>query len=104
MLKDKEGNKLTWKQYRARWKEGIQAITPLQQTKTNLIGQWIVLIGIVIGLIATFRLKLWWLCIILIGSSIISITSLLGFYQKYFILRDLDKIIMGGQDEQIGTV
>ena len=70
-----------------RWGEGIQKITPLQLTFQQLIGQIIVLIGIIVGLFVTFSYKQWWLFVILVGSLIVAGTSLIGVWQKYRILR-----------------
>ena len=70
-----------------RWNEGIQKITPLQMTFQQLIGQVIVLIGIIVGLVVTFYYKQWWIFVILIGSFIVAGTSLIGVWQKYRILR-----------------
>jgi len=36
MPKDRYGNKLTWKEFISRWKEGIEGITPSQRIKTQL--------------------------------------------------------------------
>lgn len=70
-----------------RWGEGIQMITPLQLTFQQLIGQTIVLFGIVIGLYVTFVNKQWWIFVILIGSLIVAGTSMIGVIQKYKILK-----------------
>ena len=78
---------MTPREFFHRWGEGIQKITPLQLTFQQLIGQIIVLVGIIVGLFVTFSYKQWWLFIILIGSLIVAGTSLIGTWQKYRILR-----------------
>ena len=51
MPKDKYGNKLTWKQYGERWKKGIEGITPYQQARTTYKSTYIIIIGIVLGIV-----------------------------------------------------
>ncbi|GAH43683.1 unnamed protein product, partial [marine sediment metagenome] len=49
-LHDKAGNELTPKEFMARWKKGIQAVTPLQLSRISLGGVALILTGVVIGL------------------------------------------------------
>ncbi len=72
MPKDKEGNKLTWKQFFRRWKDGIDNVTPIQKTKTQLTATRIQLLGLILGLIVTTigYKNLWWVAIILFGAMI----------------------------------
>ncbi len=98
-MRDKEGNYLTTKEFFERWKEGIQKITPLQQTKISLQGVLLVLVGVIIGLISTFMTAVWWLFIVLIGSLFLTIVNLIGTLQRYFALKKLDeefKAMKGG--------
>jgi|TARA_R100000093_G_scaffold70867_2_gene45029 membrane glycosyltransferase len=92
MPKDKAGNQLTWKEFGERWKKGIEGITPLQQTRTSINSTWIMLVGIVAGLIITLiAIKtLWWLSIILTGALFNTVVVQIGNYQKYFILKRLE--------------
>lgn len=78
---------MTPKEFFSRWKEGIDKITPLQMTFQQLIGQTIILVGICIGLYATFVNKQWWIFVILVGSLIVSVTGMFGMLQKYSILK-----------------
>jgi|TARA_R100000501_G_C2602552_1_gene99238 hypothetical protein len=88
MPKDKEGNQLTWKEYGERFKQGLEMISPLQQMKISFRGSLIVVVGLIIGLWATFN-SVWWLFIVLCGASINTLVSLLGTWQK---IRSLSKI------------
>ena len=88
-MRDKEGNYLTTKEFFERWKEGIQKITPLQQTKISLQGVLLVLVGVIIGLIPTFMTAVWWLFIVLIGSLFLTIVNLIGTLQRYFALKNI---------------
>jgi len=89
-MKDKDGNYLTTKEFFSRWKEGIQKITPLEQTRISLNGVVLVFVGVIIGLISTIITKTWWLVIILLGSLFLSVVNLIGTFQRYFSLKKLD--------------
>lgn len=82
--KDKEGNKLTWKEFFSRWKQGIEGITPLQKLKTQLTATKIQLLGIILGIIATSigYKYLWWVTIILIGALINTGVQYLGLKEQ----------------------
>jgi len=88
---DKQGKELTFKEFMQRWKQGIQEVNQVQQLKISLIGYWIVLGGIVSGIISAIITSIWWLMIVLLGSLIITGVSTLGAYQKYNILSKLLK-------------
>ena len=87
------------KEFFKRWKGGIQQITPLQQQKINIIGSVFVVCGVIIGIITSFMLKLWWLFIILLGSLLLTGISFISILQKYFVFNELNKQMKGGQDE-----
>jgi len=84
---------MTPREFMKRWLEGIKQITPFQQTKVTLIGSILVLVGVIIGLYSTFILKVWWLFIILLGSFFITSMSLVGTYQKYQALKNIQEVI-----------
>lgn len=90
--KDKEGNKLTTKEFITRWKDGIEGITPLQKVKTQLVGMKITLLGLFLGLIVTFfALKhLWWVGIILVGALINTGVQYLAIVQQRKLLESLE--------------
>lgn len=98
-MKDQQGNKLTTKEFMAKWKEGIQAITPLQQARVNLIGSTFVIVGVLIGFYATIRTKLWWLLVVLIGTFFLTTMGLLGNLQKYFALKKINEMIRRGTND-----
>ena len=84
LYKDKEGNKLTFKEFIARWKDGIDNITPIQKLKTQITATRISLIGILLGLIVTSIAyeNLWWVAIILLGAFINTGVQYLGLTQQ----------------------
>jgi hypothetical protein len=81
--KAKDGSKLSFKQFMKRWKDGVEGITPLQQTKTTLWSYPLVLGGIITGMIIMVIRQEWWLLIILTGSLPMSLMGLLSTWQKY---------------------
>lgn len=106
--KDREGNKLTFKEFLARWKTGLQAVTPLQQVVWQMWSTWIILIGIVCGIvISCFAFKqVWWLTIILIGAFFNTSVQMLGLWQKAsllksftFNIKDIENDKVNGEDK-----
>jgi hypothetical protein len=92
------GEKVTWKEFFKRWKQGMEEVTPLQQTQVNQLGFITIFIGVIWGIIFSIRLKQWWLSIILTGSLIISSTSFLANWQKKTILKRIDKLMKNEQE------
>ncbi len=94
--KDISGEKLEFKQFMTRWKEGIEGITPLQQAKTNLLGTWITLSGILSGIIINALVRMenqWiWIEVILVGSLVLVIIQMIGGFQKFWRFKETDKI------------
>ena len=89
-MKDKHGNQLTVKEFFSRWKDGIAKITPLQSAKINMQGTLLMVIGILIGIISTIMSHTWWLVIILVGSLIVTLMSLVKLYQSYRIYKEVE--------------
>jgi len=90
-MKDKLGNELTPKEFMQRWKGGIQAVTPSQINNLNIIGNVMIIVGILIGIYATYITHTWWLVVILVGSLFLSAMSFLGYIQRYYIFKELNK-------------
>ena len=90
---DKEGNKLTASEFTSRWKEGIQKVSALDKVKMQLIFTFIVLFGIIIGLISVYIAKTWWLLIILIGAFGLNALGLLGTYQQYLAYKKIEDML-----------
>lgn len=104
-LKDKAGNKLTFKEFMGRWKKGMQGITQYQQVKMQLNSTYIMLMGILCGFVITFLDlgNLWWLSIILGAAFFNTGVSALGLWQRKIALGafedSIKNIAWGGQDE-----
>jgi hypothetical protein len=89
--KKKEGVELKvfWKEF----KEGLQKVTPYQQCITTQLGHIITGIGIIWGIIFSFRIGYWWMGVILIGGMIVLSVQYLGNWQKKMILKKMDELI-----------
>jgi len=81
------------KEFFKRWKEGIQKVTPMQMVRINLIGIGLIIAGVILGLVTTFVLKLWWLFTILLGSLFLTTMNLIGTLQKYFTLKKINEMM-----------
>lgn len=103
----KTGEKISWKEAGARWKQGMKDMTAMQQSKISLFGNAFVLIGIIFGLYSTFVSATWWLFAILVGSFLLAGISTIGNYQKYVALKEVELLIklqqQEGKNEQQST-
>ncbi len=81
--KARNGSELSFKEFMKSWKEGVEGITPLQQTKTTLWSYPLVLGGILTGIVITILKKQWWLVLILSGSLPMTLIGLLSTWQKF---------------------
>ena len=93
-MKDKEGNKLTTKEFFSRWKKGIEGITPIQKLKTQVTGTRITLVGLILGLGVSIYgwKKLWWVAIVLTGAILNTGVQYLGQKQQLKLLKNLEKV------------
>lgn len=74
----------------SRWGEGIKSVTPYQHAKINFASTFIVLFGLVLGIIVNVRVRTWWLVIVLSGVLIMTCLSQIMNYQKLLVLKKLD--------------
>ena len=95
-MKDKQGNQLTFKKFMKRWKQGIEGITPIQQTKMQIQSMYIILFGISMGIVVSIiNIKsLWWMLIILIGGYFNVTINILSTVQKLKLLKNFDKLTL----------
>ena len=100
MPKDRYGNKLTWKEFISRWKEGIEGITPSQRIKTQLNGTRIILLGLLLGLVASFIAikNMWWVMIILSGALINTGVQYLGLRQQVKAFEEIEKHMVSAEE------
>lgn len=93
--KARNGAELTLRQFFKSWGKGIEGITPLQQSKSQMVGTWIVITGIIAGIMINILTRIenqwYWITIVLLGSLIISSISMIGLYQKYKIQKRVEQ-------------
>lgn len=80
------------KEFMKKWAKGIKQITPFQQARITYFNSYIMLFGILAGIIVTLLVweTVWWLSIILIAAFINTVIVQLGNYQKYKLLKSLE--------------
>lgn len=83
------------KEFFTKWKEGIMKVTELQKIRQQIISTWIMIIGIICGIvIACFNFRgFWWLIIILIAALFNTVVGQLTLYQKKNWLEKIEKSI-----------
>lgn len=102
-IKDKEDNKLTFKEFMSKWKEGIMNLTPLQRITNEARGTLISLIGFIVALIAMIiyrdKFIVSWFAygIILVFLGSIWTTGL-----RYLALRQQAKLLRKIESDSIG--
>ena len=99
--RDKSGKWITAKEFTKRFSEGVQEVSPIQQARLTLWGQYIILIGITLGLFINGFAHIWWLFIILCGSMFVALMSTLGSYQKYTMLK---KMFSPEEEEELDQI
>jgi len=105
MPKTKSGEKISWKEFFVRWKDGIENVPLTNQVKIQIGGTRIILIGICCGIfISCFAFStLWWLVIILFGALINTLVQYISLKQRYKLLKQFSVPIElkgGKKDEQ----
>lgn len=90
--KKRTGEYKTWKEFFKEWKLGLEKVTPLQQSIIQLWGFLISIIGIIWGIIFSFRIGYKWMCVILIGALIVAGVQMLGTWQKKQILKKIENV------------
>jgi len=88
--KDKSGRWITFKEFRTRFAQGVEGITPLQQTTTILWSFVPVIAGMVWGIVVGILIKQWWLVLILSGGLPITTIQIINNYQKYKIQKKVE--------------
>lgn len=106
--KDKKGEKLTFKQFMLRWVDGMERVTPLQQTRMVLFGYVLIIIGIIAGVIYSIIGEYYWLSAILSGSLIVNFFGFIGTLQKVRLFKQQEefmrkaKEVAGNEREYVG--
>lgn len=81
--KSKSGEELKFKEFLSRWKDGMEGITPLQQTRTTLWSFFPLVFGVMWGLVVTLMSGTYWMSLILGATLPITSIQVLSTWQKY---------------------
>lgn len=92
MPRTKLGEQISTKEFMSRWKQGIMNITQLQQSQNLFWNSWLIVIGIVAGIVVSiYNFKnLWWLMIVLLGALGNTIVMQIANYQKMIRLKEIE--------------
>lgn len=86
LKKKSTGEWKTIREFLSEVKEGMEKVTPLQQTIVTLWGIFISIIGIVWGIIFSIGIGYKWMALILVGGLIVAIFQFLGNWQRKQVL------------------
>lgn len=81
--KAKDGSHLSFKEFRKRFANGVNGITPVQQTRTTLLSLVPIIAGTVWGIVVMLIGRVWWASLMLIASLPIQAVQVINNYQKY---------------------
>jgi hypothetical protein len=99
----KNYRELGGKEFLRRWKEGTQSVSPLEQTKAQIVFTRITLLGMTLGFgVSIWQGKnLWWLALILGGAIGNTYISYLGLKQKIKLLEQFNQL---NNQEEVNNV
>jgi len=99
--KDKEGKELTFSEFKERFKQGINEVTPIQRLESSIFFQQIMTLGFFLGLcVAIFNYQtMWWLAIILFGGLCMNIIQYKGLRQQLNVFKNIEEQIKIGEME-----
>ena len=95
-MKDKQGNKITIKEFFQRWKKGIEEITPIQKLENDVRGTLITLLGYLFAMGAviwkfdTIGILSVGLILIFLGSIITTGLKWIALKQQLKFIKNLD--------------
>ena len=84
-MKTKTGENISLGEFFKRWKQGMDGINQYQALKVQILGNTIIIIGLLSGIvISIIGIKnLWWLLLILVGGLFNQSVTLLTTYANY---------------------
>lgn len=91
LTKPRTKEKVSIKQFFKEVKQGMEKVTPLQQSIITLWGLVISIIGIIWGIIFSIRIGYKWMAVILVGGLIVALMQLLGTWQRKTILKRMEQ-------------
>ena len=95
-MRDKAGNKITFKEFMTRWKQGIDNITPIQKLENDVRGTFITLLGYIFAMGAVIwkfndiGLLSIGLILIFLGSVVTTGLKWIALKQQLKFIKNLD--------------
>ena len=100
------------KDFFVRWKKGLEALTPIQLLRSQLIMTCTMLIGLVWGCVVMFLMKYWHFLLVLGAGTGLQLISLVSLLKQYWAItavsdvvamqeldREFNKMMEGEKDE-----
>ncbi len=83
---------LGWKEFRRRWGEGIQRITPIQLAKTEMIAMVGAMLGLIVAIFIFIFIhnQFWIIAVIMFFNLILQGAGLIGKIQQYKSLKEFE--------------
>jgi len=100
-MRNRRGEEYTFREFLSQWKKGMQEVSPLQQCIITQWGHIVTYVGIIWGIIFSFRIGYWWMGVILVGGFIVLSVQYLGNWQKKNILKQIDLTIKSAEEVEI---
>jgi membrane glycosyltransferase len=77
------------------WKKGIAMVTPLQRLEVTQRSNWIMLFGLVAGMVVMlWKLKdFWWIEFILVASLFNQAVAMIGIHQQINAFRKVEEVL-----------
>jgi len=81
------------KTFLSKWKQGIEQITPFQQLEAQQKGNWVMLVGLIAGIIVMFWKfnDYWWVEIILSAALFNHSLTMIGIWQKIKLIKKIER-------------
>ncbi len=90
---DKDGKKLTFTEFKGRWKQGVMSVSVLQQARSQATGYWFIIAGIIWGVVYSIQNSFWWLMLIMIGALLINLIAWFANHQKIKLLSGIEETL-----------
>jgi membrane glycosyltransferase len=90
------------KSFLEKWKAGIEKVTPLQRLEATQRSNWIMIVGLIAGMIVMlWKLKdFWWIELILGASLFNQVMTMIGMQQQIKAFRKVEEIMLPSDCEK----
>lgn len=78
------------KSFFGRWAQGIKDVTPYQSARITYHSNYLIILGILLGIGINVVNEVWWLVIVLSGALVITSLGQLGTRQKLLLYKKIE--------------